>query len=287
MNRVAILGPGLLGGSIALALQQQGGFEVRLWARRPEAVLEARSMGIAHLATHHVHEAVAGADTVVLCVPVGAMHALVQQMLPDLSPDALVTDVGSVKEAVCSALAPVLQGKAHFIGSHPMAGSEKAGITAARADLFQGAVCILTPEPGVTDSPTQERAAELWRRLGCVVRTLSPSVHDRVCALISHLPHLTAAALVQAVESTCPEAFAFCGAGFRDSTRIASGLPDMWTEILLSNRAQVAAGVRGLIASLEQAALHLESGGEAGEAYLRELLATAKGRRDSLQRGGS
>ncbi len=287
MNRVAILGPGLLGGSISLALRAQSGTEVRLWARRPEAVEEAQQLGVAHLATTDLSEAVSGADTVLLCVPVGAMEALVQKMLPSLAVDALVTDVGSVKEPVCRVLSPLLQGRAHFIGSHPMAGSEKAGLAAARANLFEGAVCILTPESGVTSEETVGRATSLWQRLGGMVRSLPASVHDQICAMISHMPHLAAAALVRTVDSTCPEAFAFCGPGFRDTTRIAGGLPEMWTEILLSNRQAVAGGVRALISVLEQAAVQLERGDETAETSVRQLLESAKIRRDRLHCSGS
>jgi prephenate dehydrogenase len=282
MKSVAILGPGLLGGSIALALREDPETNVRLWARRTEALEEARGLAVADLVTGSVEEAVEGADTVVLCVPVGAMEGVLRQALPKLSPSALVTDVGSVKRSVCEVLAPLLAERALFVGSHPMAGSEKAGLAAARADLFVNAVCILTPEPGQTKTAACERAEVFWTRLGCRVRSLSPQTHDEVCALISHLPHLTAAALVQNVAVACPEAFGFCGPGFRDSTRIASGLPSMWTEILSSNRGAVAGSLRRLIGILEPLATHLEGGGSEAEAAIQEFLASAKERRDGL-----
>ena len=282
MKSVAILGPGLLGGSIALALREDPETNVRLWARRTEALEEARGLAVADLVTGSVEEAVEGADTVVLCVPVGAMEGVLRQALPKLSPSALVTDVGSVKRSVCEVLAPLLAERALFVGSHPMAGSEKAGLAAARADLFVNAVCILTPEPGQTKPAACERAEVFWKRLGCRVRSLSPQTHDEVCALISHLPHLTAAALVQNVAVACPEAFGFCGPGFRDSTRIASGLPSMWTEILSSNRGAVAGSLRRLIGILEPLATHLEGGGSEAEAAIQEFLASAKERRDGL-----
>lgn len=284
MKHIAILGPGLLGGSVALALRNEASVEVRLWARRPEAVLQARAMDVAHLVTSSLTEAVEGADTVLLCVPVGAMEGLVRQILPALDPDALVTDVGSVKETVCRALAPLLRGRAHFVGSHPMAGSEKAGIEAARPDLFHGAVCILTPENGLTTPIAIDRATALWERLGCRIRSLDPVVHDQVCAVISHLPHLSAAALVNTVEEVCPDAFAFCGTGFRDSTRIAGGLPAMWTEILLSNRQAVGESIRRFISVLEQAAEQLERGDAVAAEKIYYFLETAKTRRESLQR---
>ena len=285
MKSVAILGPGLLGGSIALALREDPEIHVRLWARRAEALEEARALAVADLVTGGVEEAVDGADTVVLCVPVGAMEGVLRQALPRLSPSALVTDVGSVKKSVCDALAPLVADRALFVGSHPMAGSEKAGLSAARADLFVNAVCILTPEPGHTKPAAIERAEAFWTRLGCRVRSLSPQTHDEVCALISHLPHLTAAALVHNVAAARPEAFGFCGPGFRDSTRIAAGLPAMWTEILSSNRSAVAGSLRTLIAILEPLAAQLEGGGPEAEAAIHSFLASAKERRDGLSPG--
>lgn len=265
-----------------MALQRRSEIEVRLWARRAEAVEEARAMQVASLVTADVCEAVRGADTVLLCVPVGAMADLVRAVLPELAPDTLVTDVGSVKGLVCSELALLLEGRALFVGSHPMAGSERAGISAARHDLFANAVCILTPEEGRTPAEAVSRAEAFWLALGCRVRQLAPEVHDRVCALISHLPHLAAAALVNVVDAACPEAFGFCGTGFRDTTRVAGGLPGMWTEILSSNRAEVSASLRSLIALLEEAAALLERGGPEAEAAINRFLASAKARRDGL-----
>lgn len=285
MKSVAILGPGLLGGSIALALRPDPGVEVRLWARRPEAVVEARALAVADFVTDCVEEAVEGVETVVLCVPPAAMEGVVKRALPRLSPSALVTDVGSVKGPVCAALAPLIQGRALFVGSHPMAGSEKAGLSAARADLFVNAVCILTPQPGRTEPAACERAEAFWQRLGCRVRFLAPEAHDEVCALISHLPHLVAAALVQNVAQTSAQAFGFCGPGFRDSTRIASGLPSLWTEILSSNRGAVAGSLRSLIEILEQLAAQLEEGGPEAEVAIHGFLASAKAHREGLSSG--
>ena len=283
MNRIAILGPGLLGGSVALALRNAPDTEIRLWARRPEAVEQARALEIAPIVSSTLSEVIAGANLVLLCVPVGAMEPLVREMLPFLASDALVTDVGSVKTPVCAALTPLLKNRALFIGSHPMAGSEKAGIAAARADLFQNAVCILTPEEGVTNPRAESLARAFWERLGCRLRTLPPPVHDEVCALISHLPHLTAAALVNTVSSILPEAFEFCGPGFRDTTRVAAGLPAMWSEILQSNRAAVAGSLRTLIDILQDTASVLETGGSTSEMHLEKFLAEAKIQRDVLQ----
>lgn len=267
---------------MALAFQKDAAVEVRLWARRQEAVEEARALRVADVASTNLSEVVSGSDTVVLCVPVGAMEGLVQQILPHLLADALVTDVGSVKGNVCQTLEPLLKGRAHFIGSHPMAGSEKAGISAARPDLFAGAVCIITPEVGKTSVVAVERAKALWEQLGCRVRSLEPSVHDEVCALISHLPHVCAAALVNSVQTALPGALDFCGNGFRDSTRIAGGLPSMWSEILLSNGAAVAKSLRLFISILEQTATQLEVQGTTAQSEIHRFLESAKTSRDAL-----
>ena len=295
MKRIAILGPGLLGGSIALALRGKPGVEVRLWARRVEAVREAIEMSVADLVSDRLEDVVKDADTVVLCMPVGAMAGVVLQMLPFLAADALVTDVGSVKVAVAHALSPLLKDRALFVGSHPMAGSEKAGPIHARADLFKGATCIVTPEEGATAPETVTRAASFWEALGGRVRLLSPREHDAVCALISHVPHLTAAALVNAVNDQLPLAFDFFGPGFRDTTRVAGGLPQMWTEILFENRTEVLKGLRALSAQLENAARLLEAtslpegsgnpDAPSGSHGLNTFLSAAKSRRDNLHVG--
>jgi prephenate dehydrogenase len=295
MKRVAVLGPGLLGGSIALALRGKPGVEVAMWARRAEAVEEARNLSVADVVSERLEDVVKDADTVVFCMPVGAMGAVASKMLPFLKSEALVTDVGSVKQIVTQTLAPILRGRALFVGSHPMAGSEKAGLVHARADLFCAATCIVTPEPGETSSKAVSLASEFWESLGSRVRLLSPARHDEVCALISHVPHLTAAALVNAVDGQLPLAFEFFGPGFRDTTRVAGGLPQMWTEILTENRVEVLKGVRALISQLEVAAQALENvRSDAGQPHqdcalacqkLTAFLSAAKDCRDNLRVG--
>jgi prephenate dehydrogenase len=285
MKKVAIIGPGLLGGSIALALRNRQRVEVALWARRPEAVEEATRLNVAHEVSDDLSAVVRNADTIVLCVPVGAMEHLVRRMLPDLSPDALVTDVGSVKGAIVETLAPLLEGRALFVGSHPMAGSEKAGIRYARADLFANATCIITPRsPREASSEAVTRARTLWETLGGRVALLGPQEHDRFCALISHMPHLLAAVLVHAVDSTEPRAFAFCGPGFRDTTRVAGGLPEMWREILFSNRDAVLESLEAVSQQLERAKslLQVAPEKELPSDALLTFLAAAKSRRDTL-----
>ncbi len=290
MTRVAIIGPGLLGGSLALALAGRPGVELRLWGRRMAVLDQARALGIEARMERDVREAVRGADVVVLCVPVGVMPELVFECLSDLGRETLVTDVGSVKAEVVAKLAPMLEGRALFVGSHPMAGSEKTGLEAARADLFEGAVCLVTPEEGRTSAEATTRATLFWRGVGCEVRELAPGLHDAMVARISHVPHVVAAGVVNAVGREMPGAFEFCGPGFRDTTRVASGSPSMWTEILRCNRREVVGGVREVIGQLEEVAgilERLDAPENAGSASMEldDFLSVAKQRRDALRLG--
>ena len=275
MKHLAILGPGLLGGSLALAMRERTpDCRVTIWARRPEAAEQAGE--IADLASTHLAEVVRGADTIVFCVPIGAMPALAAQIAPFIEPDALITDVGSVKAPVVAALSAIFASRGRYIGSHPMAGSEQTGLSAARADLFEGSVALITPHPGVSEA-TQADAAVLWELLGCKVRTLSPDAHDEAVGLVSHLPHLLAAALVDFIAAQNRGAFEVCGNGLRDTTRIASGSPDMWTEILAENRAVLSRLLGSWISRLEELREVLAGADDAG---MKEFLTRAKDSRD-------
>lgn len=266
-HSVAIFGPGLLGGSILLALRARHPTVRRIaWARRAEALDPLRG-GIADLATTDPREAARGTGLVILCTPIGAMAGLLETILPVLQPETLVTDVGSVKGPVEAALAPRAAGRCQWLGSHPMAGSDKSGMAHARADLFQDATTILTPGPG-TPEPTVERLAEFWSALGCRILQISPEAHDRHVAAVSHLPHLLAAVLLNAIP---PAATACAGPGFRDVTRIAGGPPAMWTEILLENRQAVLSAMDAFEAEAAATRLALARGDAAAlEALLHK-----------------
>jgi prephenate dehydrogenase len=276
---VAILGPGLLGGSLALALQARGK-QVAVWARRAEAAAEVRAGGFAQFASTEVRAVVEQAETVILAVPIGAMPALAREIAQHLRREVLVTDVGSVKAGVCTQLGAIL-GES-FVGSHPMAGSEQAGLSAARADLFDGAVCIVTPEAKTPPSQVQ-RAADFWGGLGALVRTMPPAEHDALVAAISHLPHLLAAALVQSVAETRPAAFDLCGPGFRDTTRVAGGPPAMWTEILGENRSAVRAALDALIEKLRGISTLLGTDAPERDLLMNQLLTEARAARERLR----
>jgi prephenate dehydrogenase len=251
---VAILGPGLIGGSIALALRERSlADKLALYARSKKALDEIRQSGLAAELTGDPCAAVREADLVILCVPIEAMAPLAAQIAGALKPSALVTDVGSVKASVCRELEPLLAGHALWIGSHPMAGSEMAGFSAARADLFADAAVILTPTRE-TPPEAERRATQFWQALGGRITCLAPELHDDCVAQISHLPHLLAAELVVHASE---QARRLAGGGFRDTTRIASGSPELWVEILQANRQAVARHLDGLIGDLRtlQAAL--------------------------------
>lgn len=231
-------------------------------------------------ASTDLEQVAADADFAILCVPVGAMPELARRLEPLLPSGALVTDVGSVKACVVSAMTPIFGGRVRFVGSHPMAGSERSGMDAARSDLFEGAVCIVTPSAENTESDVG-KVSGFWQSIGCSVRLLSAASHDQFVAQISHLPHLLAAALVNSVQE--PEAFDFAGPGFRDTTRIASGPPVMWTEILRENKEAVRKTAEALIEKLEEVLTLLDHPSPEGDTLMNDFLTKAKIRRDSLR----
>ena len=278
-SNVTILGGGLLGGSLAMALGTlPEPPRVRLWARRAVTVDAARALGIAD-ATCDLGAAVAQADLLVLAVPVGAMAELVAQAVAaGLPAGCLVTDVGSVKRGPHLVIPPLLAGSGRqFIGSHPMAGSERDGLAAASADLFQHAACLLTNDEQVP-APRAEALERFWQSVGCRTAWMSAGIHDALVARISHLPHIIAAGAAH-VCLKYPSEGRFGGGGLRDTTRVASGQPDMWAEILIENRAALLDPLRETIADLGTILAHLENN---RQQPARQWLATAKHQRDLL-----
>jgi prephenate dehydrogenase len=277
---LAIFGPGLLGGSLGMAARQRKlARHVTVWARRPEAISEAVKRNAADDGTLDAAAAAKDADLVVLATTIGAMETLAREILPQLSSSAIVTDVGSVKYPVVVALEHALGGKARFVGSHPMAGSEQAGIEAAAADLFQDAVCIVTPTEN-TDKEALMQVARFWEAVGMKVRTLSPAAHDEMVARVSHLPHLAAAALMNFVCEHGNAPMQFCGNGFRDATRIAAGPAEMWKEICMVNREELRRAIDGMIEELSLARQMLEN---KDDVSLLAFLRRAKQLREELK----
>ena len=272
-RRLSILGVGLLGGSLGLAAKKQlRGCEVVGYGHRTSTLEEALAKGAIDRAANSAAAAVAGADLVVLCTPVGLFEAVLDEIAPVLAQGAIVTDVGSTKRKVVAAAERLLPARASFVGSHPMAGSEKRGVQHAAADLFRNAVCITTPTPQTRPEPL-ERVEQFWRTLGMEIRRMPPDEHDRRLADVSHLPHAVAAALVAMQdENSLPLA----GKGFADATRIAAGDAGLWRDIFLENRDNMKDSVRRLRQRLDELMAALEAGdGEAARAWL-EAAATRR-----------
>jgi len=288
-DKVTIIGVGLLGGSIGLALiRRKLAREICGFVRRKAAVREALKHGAVTSATMDLDDAVTGADLVILSTPISQMDILTTRMLPSLRRGAVVTDVGSVKTPVVRALSPrIREVNAHFVGSHPMAGSEKGSVRAARPDLLQDAVCVVTPD-GRTAKTAARKVRQLWSSLGSRVMTLDPELHDKLVSRASHLPHLLASVLVNQVLDPRQDArqAALCASGFQDTTRVACASPAMWRDICLANR-------KNLVRDLAQFEKHVATlrkrlgGGEAqaleqflAEAHdLRTEWGSRKGRR--------
>ncbi|MCB1087363.1 MAG: prephenate dehydrogenase/arogenate dehydrogenase family protein [Verrucomicrobiae bacterium] len=283
-KRVAVFGPGLLGGSLARAIRQRAGdsVAVQVWGRREEPLRELLAEGSATLASTDPAEAAAGADLVILAMTIGAMRPCLEPVIAAeaLAPGAVVTDVGSVKGPVVAELESlVADAGGYFIGSHPMAGSEQKGLAHASADLFEGAACLITPTEASQEAAV-ERIDAFWQWLGCRTSRLNPKDHDETVARISHLPHLVAALVVEAALRQDPGAAAYAGGGFRDTTRVASGPADMWTEILLENRDAVRETLAQFHALTGETLAFLDGWKKED---LHRLLADAKERRDRLR----
>ena len=280
-HKVTLIGVGLLGGSLGLAIKEKGlAARVEGYVRRSASVAECLRHGVVDHATRELLRAVEGADWVVLCTPIAQMRALTQQMLPALKPGAILTDVGSVKETVVQQLEPLARAAgAFFVGSHPMAGTEKMGVSAARANLFENAVCVVTPTPG-SQAEAVEKTVACWTRIGMRVIHLAPDRHDELVSRSSHLPHIVAAELANYVLSPAhsPEQTVLCASGFRDTTRIASGSPEMWRDIALANRKHLTRVLGVFIEDLEEFRLALDKG---DEKLVAEFFEKAKQRRDA------
>ena len=256
---VSILGLGLMGGSLGLALRERGLARVTGYARREStrrAAVRGRIVDVCHATPA---DAVRDADVAVFCTPVLTIPALIRECRDAFRPGCVVTDVGSTKANVQEKAEEALVGsRAVFVGSHPMAGSEKSGLEAARADLYDGAVTAVTQGAGA-DGAAVDRICRLWWGVGARVVRLAAAEHDALVARTSHLPHLLAALLVKvAGRDRTDEVKAFCGAGFRDATRIAAGSPDMWHDIVKTNHAALIEELRVFGKELDALASMLE-----------------------------
>ncbi|MDE2332172.1 MAG: prephenate/arogenate dehydrogenase family protein [Bradyrhizobium sp.] len=239
-KKVALIGFGLIGGSIARAARAQGlAGEIVTTARSAKTRARVAELGIVDRVAETNAEAVRDADLVILCIPVGACGPVAREIAPHLKAGAIVSDVGSVKGAVVRDMAPHLPASAHFVPAHPVAGTEHSGPDSGFAELFINRWCILTPPQG-TDPSAVDRLRAFWARLGARVEIMTPDHHDMVLAITSHLPHLIAYTIVGTADElgqvTSSEVINFSAGGFRAFTRIAASDPTMWRDVFLANK---------------------------------------------------
>jgi prephenate dehydrogenase len=271
---VGVIGVGLIGGSIALAARRAG-YSVKLF--EPFAKLDFRKYRGTVL-VQDVRALVTNTQLVIIATPISALASLAKDLAALVQPETVVSDVASVKGTVVEILRPALSGRCEYLPSHPMAGSEKSGPESAKATLFDNSVTIISPE--FTVSAESVRLVEnFWRELGSRVLRSSVSEHDRLVAAISHLPHLVAALLIDSIVSHTPAALHVAGPGFRDVTRVVSGSPWLWTEILLANRLALLEHIANFRDTLEAVSRFLEL---ADAKSLQAFLEAAKRNRDKL-----
>jgi prephenate dehydrogenase len=276
IDTLTIIGVGLIGGSIGLAARRRGLATHVIGAGRQQASLDrARSIGAIDESTLNLASAVERAEFAVFCTPVDKIVEQVVQYAAGCRPGTLLCDAGSTKVAIVEGIEGKLPAGVYFVGSHPLAGSEKHGPEFADAELFQGRVTVLTPTPK-TEPAAVERVSEFWQALGARVRLMSPEEHDRGLALTSHLPHLVASALAGVLPDGLHELTA---TGFRDATRIAAGAPSLWTAILTHNRLAVLDALARLTERLGRFRTALEANDSVA---VDDLLAQAKKVRDAL-----
>jgi prephenate dehydrogenase len=251
--RLGIVGVGLIGGSFALAARRAGlAGEIVGFGRRRENLELARTRGVIDRIAGDLAQVAAGTDVLLLAAPLGECAALARGLRPYARPDALLTDVGSVKAGVVRELAAAWGGAARVVGAHPIAGSEQASVAAARVDLFTGRRCVLTPT-AETDPGALALVRSLWEGVGAVVEEMDAERHDELLARVSHAPHLVAYALVDAVAGWAhgDDALAHAGSGFADTTRIAGSPPALWRDIALANAPAVRAALAEFRAALD------------------------------------
>ena len=239
-DRIALIGIGLIGSSIARDVKALGlAKEVVVSTRSPETLKRAEELQLGTSYALSGADAVEGADLVIVSVPVGASEAVARQIAPHLKPGAIVTDVGSTKASVIAQMAPHMPENVHFIPGHPLAGTEKSGPDAGFTGLFQGRWCIFTPLPG-TDAVALAKLKAFWEALGSKIDEMDPGHHDKVLAIVSHLPHIIAYNIVGTADDletvTESEVIKYSASGFRDFTRLAASDPTMWRDVCLHNK---------------------------------------------------
>ena len=240
-ERLAVIGLGLIGSSLARRARQTGTIarEVVAYDASPAVRVRVGELGIAHRVAETVADAVQGADCVVLCVPVGAMGTVAAGLIAHMQPGAILTDVGSTKQSVIREIEPLMRPDLHFVPAHPLAGTEYSGPDAGFSTLFEGRWALLTPLEG-TDPKATARVATLWQLCGAMTQEMDAAHHDKALAIVSHLPHLLAFTICGTADDlegeSRNEVLQFAATGFRDFTRIAASDPVMWRDVFLNNR---------------------------------------------------
>jgi prephenate dehydrogenase len=247
LKQLSIIGLGLLGGSVSLAvLRSFAQVKVIGYSHRPSTRKKARKLAVSSDVVDCLKLSVSCADLVILATPIMTFEKIFSEIADSLPDGCIVTDVGSTKMLPHRWAAKKLPKRIHYIGSHPIAGSEQRGIVFARDDLFEGAMCILTTTKK-TDRQALQTLKSFWSKLGCSVKSMTPIEHDRIFANVSHLPHITAAALINANNN---EELKFAGKGFIDTSRLASGPANIWSDVLLTNVNNATKGIDKIIAEL-------------------------------------
>jgi len=276
LTQTTVIGLGLLGGSISLGvLRSFSGVKVTGYTHRASTRVKARRLSVATEIVDCLKSSVSEADLVILATPIVTFETIFSEIAEALPRGCIVTDVGSTKVLPHRWAAKKLPKGVHYVGSHPIAGSEQRGVEFARDDLFDGAMCILT-----TTKKTNRRAVQtlknFWSKLGCSVKLMRPAQHDRIFANVSHVPHIIAAALINANSS---EELKFAGKGFMDTSRIASGPANIWADILLTNAGNTTKGIDKIIAELLKLKKAIKKG---NKREIEKLLAKARTKRAKL-----
>lgn len=284
-RHVAIVGVGLIGGSLGMILRRRAlADHVIGIGRRVENLKTAVALGAIDRYVADPQEGVRGADLVVLATPVDTYERHLQEWAHCLAPGSIVSDVGSVKGTLVERSEAAMPAGVHFVGAHPIAGKEKTGVAAGSDQLFKGARCILTPTKR-TDATALGRVRQLWEETGSIMLTMDPHLHDQILGAVSHLPHVAAFALMNALselrdhELPLLDLAAHSGGGLRDTTRIAASSPEMWRDIFLWNRENVVAYIDRYTRALEELKQLIKAGDAAG---IEKALERAKGEREKL-----
>lgn len=276
LRKITVIGLGLLGGSVGLAVSQSlSGVKTAGFSHRASTRAKARRLKVVDEVFDDMKASVKDADLVILATPICNFEETFRQIADALTPGCIVTDVGSTKLMPHLWAAKCLPKNVHYVGSHPIAGSEQRGVEFCRDDLFYKALCILTTAKN-TDKRSLRIVKDFWSALGCFVKIMTPAQHDRIFADVSHLPHITAAALVNASDI---EELKFAGKGFMDSSRIASGPANIWADVLMTNTQNIIRGIDRLAAELTKLKKAIRAG---DRKKIEKLLDAAREKRSSL-----